>query len=121
MEFKNTDKVTVIGDTSDHGFYIGACLTIIGHNENQYAASDGIINRWIDKVDIELYQPDTTNTYLAFNETLLSLEKQHVDLLHLQLGHTGDLSMAYGSLAANTLTSISIIKHIYNIYTDEYF
>ncbi len=94
--------------------------SIISFDEDKYFATEGANNRWIGNETIQLFLPDIPFTYCAFDEIIKSLEIQHEEFLNLQEIHKGDISMAYGSIAANILITLSLIKHLFNIFEKEH-
>ncbi len=59
-------------------------------------------------------------TYRAFMERMISLKEQHLCFMRLAAGRNGAIADGYNSLAANTLTTLAEVDHLFNIYKLEF-
>jgi len=119
MNIRVTDRVTVIANTSEHGYALGHILTIIGSHQERYSVSDGITSRWVNKRDVELVGIDRMNIHGAFNETISLLLEQYIELVRTRAAITGKESEHYDRIVSITHKTLTAVKGIYEMYRYE--
>jgi hypothetical protein len=121
MEFiKITDRVVYFGQQIKNWNDDRIRLIVTDTHEKFYAVSDGRETHWVDKSHIRRYKISDSHTNSAFVERINAEKKSHEKLYHLSLINNGEIAMAYGSLAANSLTTLHIIKSLYAIFKEEF-
>lgn len=95
-------------------------MIITGENNDCFAVSDGYETRWVKGTDVVPYVIHQTATFQEFSTIIKNEEQKYQKLYNLCIINNGELSIAYGSLAANSLTILHILKSIFEIYKEEF-
>ncbi len=120
MQPNITDRVYIANYELGYDYTPDEIFTITGIYGDSYAVSNGTVTKWINKECVLPQQLADTRTYKTFKERLTSLKNQHEQFLELGNNDNNPLSVAYASLAANTLTTLSYVENLFEIYKSEY-
>lgn len=117
---KITDRVNYVGRDIPCWLENNFRLIITGENNDCFAVSDGYETRWVKGTDVVPYVIHQTATFQEFSTIIKNEEQKYQKLYNLCIINNGELSIAYGSLAANSLTILHILKSIFEIYKEEF-
>jgi hypothetical protein len=114
------DRVIYIGDKIDEWENESTHLIVIGIHDRKCAVSDGKSSFWVDSSELRLFKMSDSETYINFIHFINSERKNHKKLYEMHKEHVGPISDSYGSLAANSLTTLSVIKTLFEIFKKEF-
>ncbi len=120
MRFKITDKVRPVNPEKYPDLDKGNEIIVIGLHGDNCAVSDGLTSLWLPSNELRLKDITEAETYRFFEERLLRLRSQYASFKELAECSSKDLSTAYQSFAANTLSTIDIVDRLKNVYVNEY-
>ncbi len=115
-----TDRVVYLGKEKELWDSVQARLIVTGIDGNMYAISDGKEVIWASRSDLRKFTLADSETYRAFADYISGAYRDHKKLYVMHKHTKGPSSDAYGSLAANSLTTLYVVKNLFERFKNEF-